>query len=324
MYLNSWWKLNVNKVVYPLKKKKKSHLNSGLHFSDNMSTVNTQDVPACPLSSLPNTAPLCILSPNITHCSLVNELKSLMLSNLPEKPFPPSHFLNLVQESLLSRKFPFSPVLQNGCCYCPFFDLRRNTWEATEPPWGHGLGTRERTSPSSVSPGGIFLMYREPCRCSPLVGKPFSPWYSRVGGPCVTPWSPSMAHAKGPRRGVFYLACWAGETSCSGRLPPAHSARSHRSLLPAAPGCLHSPRSWSRASQGWHLAHGSILCCCAASMSRSCPLPRKHNPSKVKRWSCLKASKKLEKWDRIVWAVWCLVAAGASVNCHLSALLIRI
>lgn len=40
----------------------------------------------------------------------------------------------------------------------PFLKMRRKPWEATEPPWGHGLGTRERTSPSSVSPGGIFLI----------------------------------------------------------------------------------------------------------------------------------------------------------------------
>ena len=124
-----------------------SHFNSGLHFSDNMSTVNTQDVPACPLSSLPNTAPLCILSPNITHCSLVNELKSLMLSNLPEKPFPPSHFLNLVQESLLSRKFPFSPVLQNGCCYCPFFEDEEKNLRGYRTPLRSWPGHQRKNQP---------------------------------------------------------------------------------------------------------------------------------------------------------------------------------
>ena len=177
-----------------------------------------------------------------------------------------------------------------GVVTVPFLKMRRKTWEATEPPWGHGLGTRERTSPSSVSPGGIFLMYREPCRCSPLVGKPFSPWYSRVGGPCVTLWSPCVAHAKGPRRGVSYLVCWAGETSCSGRLPPAHSARSHRSLLPAAPGCLRSPRSWSRASQGWHLAHGHHSW---GFLLRWCNIPYL-----IANWSHL-AYKQMNPWSKL-------------------------
>ena len=166
-----------------------------------MSTVNTQDVPACPLISLPNTAPLRILSPNISHCTLVNVLKSLMPSNLPEKPTP-SHFLSLAQELLLSRKFPFSPVLQNGCCYCPFFEDEEKTLRGCRTPLRSRPGHQRKSEPSRCLLVAFFPLHRR----SPWMASPARLEGPGLGAVCHTALS-LWARAQGPRRGASHLEC---------------------------------------------------------------------------------------------------------------------
>lgn len=162
-----------------------------------MSTVNTQDVPACPLISLPNTAPLRILSPNISHCTLVNVLKSLMPSNLLEKPTP-SHFLSLAQELLLSRKFPFSPVLQNGCCYCPFFEDEEKTLRGCRTPLRSRPGHQRKSEPSRCLLVAFFPLHRKNCIGAAPGWQALLALKGQGWGPCATPRSPCGHVRKGP------------------------------------------------------------------------------------------------------------------------------
>lgn len=201
-----------------------------------------------------------------------------------------------------------------GVVFYPFLKMRI-PYKALEPPLGHPSVSEpvlvcHQSTPGSVSAHCTVNDYN----CSPLLGHNHLLNIPGVQGLSVTP----VVTLRGLRRWGWghreelYLACWADGTFCSGRPPPAHSAPSCQSWLPAAPCCPRSPRPWSRASRGWHPAHVSALCCCDALTSRSYPLPRTQPKEgdvrrKVRKESCLYTSIKLKtnkRKNRIVQAAW--------------------
>lgn len=85
---------------------------------------------------------------------------------------------------LISRNFPFSPRLQDGCCHCPFFEDGEKILRGYRTPSRSHPGYQSKDeSIRSLSWWHFSHCIRNHCSCSPIFGKPPSPTYSRVSGP---------------------------------------------------------------------------------------------------------------------------------------------